>query len=106
MESVNVVVDDFCNFSKFYKEDAISSLIEEAGEEVTADQSIATPNNTEIGPSEPVAIANKPETGTIKPVAIEDDQKIDSRNSKEVSLDVLTESIRKEPSSRVKKNHP
>ena len=34
MESVNIVVDDFCDFSKFFKEDAISNIIEEASEGV------------------------------------------------------------------------
>ena len=37
MESINVVVDNFCDFSEFYKEDAISSLIEDTSEEVVSD---------------------------------------------------------------------
>ena len=41
----------------------------------------------------------------MKPVAIEDDQEVDSRKSKGFSTDVLTGLIRKESSSRVKKNY-
>ena len=35
MESINVVIDDFCDFSEFSKKYVISSLIEEAGEELS-----------------------------------------------------------------------
>ena len=82
METINVVVDNFCDFSKFPKEDVVSSLIEEAVKEVAMDQSVATPSNTKPSPSESVAIANKTEIDSSKPVAIEDDQKVDSKNSK------------------------
>ena len=73
MESVNVVVDKFCDFFEFSKEDAISSLIEEASEEAVADQFIPTLSNIEFGPSEYVATVDKPETGTVKPIATKDD---------------------------------
>ena len=43
MELANVVIHDSCDFSKFSKEDAISSLIEEIGDETTTDQPVATP---------------------------------------------------------------
>ena len=36
MGSVNIVDDNFCNFFKFSKEDAISSLIKESGGEAAA----------------------------------------------------------------------
>ena len=42
----------------------------------------------------------------MKPVATEAVQEVDSRKSKGESMDVLIDSIRKEPSSRIKKNHP
>ena len=106
METINIVVENFCDFSKFSKEDAISSLIDEAGVEVARDQSVATPSNTKTGPSESVATTNKPETDSIKQVTTEDYQKVDSRNSNEISSDVLTDPIRKEPLSWVNKNHP
>ena len=60
MESVNVVVDDSCDFSKFSKEDVISSLNEETGEEGATGQLVTTPSNIGSDPSKSVAIANKP----------------------------------------------
>ena len=65
MESVNIVVDDFCDFSKFSKENSISSPIEETGEEAAITQSIATPSNTKTSPSKSVATTDKPEVGTV-----------------------------------------
>ena len=106
MESANVDVDDSYDFSEFSKEDVISSLIEEIGDETATDQLVATPNKIGSSLSEFVATADKPETGTVKPIAIETDQEVDSKKSKGVSTDVLIDPIRKEPSSRVKKNHP
>ena len=45
MESANVVIDDSCDFSK---EENISSLIEEIGDEIATDQPIATPKKTVV----------------------------------------------------------
>ena len=102
MESTNVVIDDSCDFSKFSKQDVISSLIEENGDETFMDQPVETPSKTESGLNESVATADKSKIGTVKPVA---DQEVNSRKSKGVSTDVLTNPIRKELSSRIKKNH-
>ena len=41
----------------------------------------------------------------MKPVATETVQEMDSRKSKGESMDILTDPIRKESSSRIKKNH-
>ena len=61
IESPNVIADDYNNFSKFSKEELISSLFEEANE----DQPIAIPNKACVGPND--SIAKKP--GTIESVA-------------------------------------
>ena len=106
IESVTIVIDDYCNFSKFSKEDFISNLIKETGDEATMNQLVATPSNIGFGPSEFVATADKPEIGTVKPVATDGDLEVNSRKSKCVSIDILTDPLRKELSSRVKKNHP
>ena len=42
----------------------------------------------------------------MKLIATKTEQEVDSRKSKGFSTDVLTDSIRREPSSRVKKNYP
>ena len=71
MESANVVINDSCDFSEFSKEDTISSLIEDMGDETATDQPVVTPSKTRFGPSKSVATAATPETGTVKPIAIE-----------------------------------
>ena len=106
MESVNVVIDDSCDFSEFSNEENISGLIEEIGDEIATDQSVVTPSKTGSGPNKSVATATTPETGIVKPVATETIQEVDSRKSKGKSMNVLIDPIRKEPSSRIKKNHP
>ena len=45
-------------------------------------------------------------SGTVDPVAIEIDQAVSSRKTQDGFKDVLTDPIRKELSSRIKKNHP
>ena len=106
MESINLVIDNSCDFSEFSKEDVISSLIEKTSHKTARDQLVATPINTRSSPNESIATADKPETGTVKLVATNSDQEVNSRKSKGFSMDVLTDPIRKEPSSRVKKNNP
>ena len=106
MESTNVFIDDSCDFSEFPKENAISILIEETGDETATDQPVATPNKTWSGPSESNATTDLPETSTVKPIATKTNQEVDSRKSKGVSTDVLTDPIRKEALSKIKKNHP
>ena len=86
------------DFSEFSEEELISNLINDADE----DQTIAIFEKLSAGPSDCVAI----ETGTIDPIVTETDQAVSSRKTKDGSKDVLTDPIRKEPSSRVKKNHP
>ena len=71
MELANVVIDDSCDFSKFSKDENISSLIEQTGDEAITNQPIATPSKTGSGPSKSVAIAATPETSIVKPVATE-----------------------------------
>ena len=66
MESFNVVIYDSCDFSKFSKEENISSLIEETDVESSTDQPVATPNKTGSSPSKSVATAATPEIGTMK----------------------------------------
>ena len=76
MESTNVIIDDSFDFSKFSKEDFISSLIEEIGNEAATNQPVVTPSNTGSSPREYFAIADKSEIGIVKLVATEIDQEI------------------------------
>ena len=46
------------------------------------------------------------ETRIVKPIALETRQEVDSWIFKDESIDVLTDPIRKVPSSRIMKNHP
>ena len=62
IESTNIVIDDYCDFSEFSKEYVISSLIEEIGDETTKDQPIAAPNKTGSGPNKNVSVDVKLET--------------------------------------------
>ena len=93
MESMNVVVDDANDLSYFSKEENISSLIEESGNEVGLSQPAETPRKVDFGPSDSV------------PIATEIDQTESSKRIKNISKDVLIEPIKKH-SSRAKKNHP
>ena len=81
MKSSNAVIDDSCDFSEFSKEENISSLIEETGDETATDQPVATPNKKRSSPSKSVAIAATLETGTMKPIAIETVQEVDPKVS-------------------------
>ena len=49
-ESANIVIDDSCNFSEFSKEDVISSMSEETGDEAATDLPVTTLNNIGSGP--------------------------------------------------------
>ena len=106
LELANVVIDNSYDFSEFSKEENISSVIEEIGDEDAMNQLVATPSKIGSGPSKFVAIATTPELGTMKPVTAETVQERDSSKSKGKSMDVLIDPIRKEPSSRINKNHP
>ena len=96
IKSVNIVVDDFCDFSKIFKEKVISRLTEEVNEVVVVDQTVATTGNSESISSEPVATLNKSETKLGNLITTKKNQKHDSSGSMEVSLDVLSDLIRKE----------
>ena len=88
MESVNVVVNDTNDLFEFSKEELISSLIDDADEDQT------------------VEIFDKSNAGPSDSVATETDQVVSSRKTKDDSKHILTDPIRKELSSMVKKNHP
>ena len=81
-------------------------MIEEIGDETAKDQLVATPSKTGSSPNKSVATTATPEIGTMKLVATETEQEMDSRKSKGEFMDVLIDPIRKESSSRIKKNHP
>ena len=95
MKSTNVVIDDSCDFSKFSKEETISSLIEEVGGETAMDQPVATPNKIGSSPNKFVATAATPETNTVKPITRKTVQEVNSKKSKGESMDVLIDPIRK-----------
>ena len=88
MESANVVVDDFKDFSEYSTEEPISSLFEASG---AADpQNVATSTGAVEATMENVAPSiEEPETSTMN----------EHRHS-------ITDQIQREPSSRVKLNHP
>ena len=93
IEFVNVVVDDANDFSEFSEEELISSLIDEKVVDQTdeiVDKSSASPNYS---------------IATVEPVTTKTNQTDSLKKLKNVSKDVLTDPTRKEPSSRVKKNH-
>ena len=71
MESIIVVINDSCDFSEFSKEETISSLIEEVGDETATNQLVATPSKIGSGPSKSVATTATPKTGTVKLIATE-----------------------------------
>ena len=48
METTNVVVNDFNDFSGFYKEDEITNFTKEAMKEFGADQNVATPEKNGV----------------------------------------------------------
>ena len=95
MEFDNVVVDDFNDFLEFSKEEEITSFSDEIVETSSAEQ---------ITEAKYDNVATSVDTFSEQNVATSDDQNHHETESAATSM--FDDPIKKEPSSRIRKNHP
>ena len=95
MESTNIVIDDFSDFAEYSKEDEIQSLIEntDSDKNVATQPDVATQHEGTIGSDNHISIPKSDVTTSSE------------QTSNEPTVDIR-DPVQKEPSSRVKKNHP